>query len=667
VIRTFIFLFALSNPHVNEESFIDTASIKETDKYFLFEKSSNVFINIEKSATTVDSLLSISSHERDRNLSTSYQAARQAYTIAEEISYAEGLAEALNLMGIHYLEFGDHEMALAYYLKAIDIESELGNDAGIANLLNNISIIYLQQENYSLAAEYLESSIDVWKMLDEEQRALIATNNLGVIHRREGNYDKALDIFWDTANKSLLDEAEPDSLMYIIATLNIGNTYRNKGNFLRARIHLNTAKEYIRRHGLTNHLIFTKITLGKLHLETGNSDRALHYGEAALELAKSQKRLEFIKESHELIAKIYEVKGDYKNAYAQFQQYHIVNDSLQSMQRGEKISELHSRFDVENMNKEIDLLVKEAALQEAKIMQQDQLKSFLLAGMVLLTVIIVLLIRANRQKKETNIVLSKNRLEIENQYQEVTKLHKEKDEFMSIAAHDLRNPLSSINMAVDLINADSTLNRKTLKEYTDLIKISSDRMLNLINNVLHIQSIDYADRIDAKKLDVNQIIDESVLNFNKVAENKNISLQTVLDDNVGYLLGETDKLIRIFDNLISNAIKYSPRNTTVILSTKRVDDMVRITVRDQGPGISKEDQKKLFSKFSRLKNKPTGNETSTGLGLFIVKKLCESLHGKVWCESEPGCGSTFYVMLPAAIEEVSAVPPKKKSKTLVRP
>lgn len=506
--------------------------------------------------------------------------------------------------------------------------------------------MYVEQENYEEAAKYLEESINILKAINEDQQALSGTNNLGVIHRRQGNYKKALNYFWDASERALT--GQPDSLLFIIATLNTGNTYRNMGSNKRAQIHLLAAREYLERHEYIPHLIFTDIALGKLYKDLGEYETALNYANSALKLAQEGQYRTRIKEGHLLAAEIEEQFGNFNKAFEHFRLYHLISDTLQNMQRGERIQELQARFDVEQKDREIDLLNKEASLQKARLAQHDQLRSFLISGVLLLLVIIALLYRTNYQKNISNIRLKESRSEIEKQNLELSMLNKEKDEFIGIAAHDLRNPLSSINMAVDLINDEKNLDRKTLREYTDLIKISSARMLNLINGVLQIHSIsDNLKQKSDKKLDANQLVLEAMRYFNKPASRKKIKLTIDLSKGKPLLLGESDNVLRILDNLISNAIKYSPDGTTVTVSTRHILNRVQIAVKDQGPGIRKKDLHKLFGKFARLPNKPTGNESSTGLGLFIVKKIATSMGGRVWCESKPGNGSVFIVELPA--------------------
>ena len=617
-------------------------------EYYLYNESIDSFNRIPKTKEAVDSLLSVSIENISKDSGISFRAARHAETVAEDLQYKEGLASVYNLMGSNYLDFGDHEKANTYFLKTIRIEEELGNKRGIASALNNLSLIYVEQENYEKAAEYLEESINTWESLNEAHETLISTNNLGVIHRRQGNYHQALNYFWETSKRSILRD-EPDSLSFIIATLNIGNTYRNLKDYNRAKIHLDTALKYFERHSLTSHKIFTYITMGHLYSDRGESEQAILYTKEGLKLAEAEQMREKVKEAHQLLASSYESVNNYAFAFRHFKLFHAQYDTLQSMQRGEKIRELQARFDVEQKDREIEILSKEAELREANIMKLDQLRSFLVAGVFVLFIVIALLYKSNRTRKSNNKALEEKQRQIEEKNKTLSKLNTEKDEFMSIAAHDLRNPLSSINIAVDMINGEENPDRKTVQEYTELIKISSSRMIALINDVLKIHTIDgYEKKDSGSKIKINTLVEESLQHFNEPARSKNIKINTVLNRTIDPMVGDSDNILRMLDNLISNAIKYSPKNTSVIISTSQKDGNILISIRDQGPGISKSDQKKLFGKFSKLSNKPTGNESSTGLGLYIVKKISNSMNGTVRCESDEGYGSTFILELPAA-------------------
>ena len=178
-ILSLLFAFALADSAIIPDSVATQYINEQEDRYFLFDDSAQSFREIPRSIESVDSLLTLASDERSNDSATSFNAARQALVISNDIDYKEGIATSHNIIGIKYLDFGDHELAHMHYLKAMGIEEQRGNAEGIARLLNNIAQIYIEQENYNEGAKYLEASMDTWMYLGEERETLVSTNNLG--------------------------------------------------------------------------------------------------------------------------------------------------------------------------------------------------------------------------------------------------------------------------------------------------------------------------------------------------------------------------------------------------------------------------------------------------------------------------------------------------------
>jgi signal transduction histidine kinase len=223
----------------------------------------------------------------------------------------------------------------------------------------------------------------------------------------------------------------------------------------------------------------------------------------------------------------------------------------------------------------------------------------------------------------------------------------QKNEFLSIAVHDLKNPLSAIQAFSEMIKTDFADTPEEVIEMADMIAMSSQQMFELVKNILDVNAI------ESRKMDISlNVFDilptlQWVINqYIKRAKVKHISLHCYYQKQAYHALCNKDLLGQVFDNLISNAIKYSPIGKAINIRLKQDDSgYVRCEIQDEGPGLSLADQEKLFGQFTRLTPKPTGGEDSTGLGLFIVKKLVESQQGKVWCESQKGLGATFIVQL----------------------
>ncbi|MEM6298947.1 MAG: HAMP domain-containing sensor histidine kinase, partial [Bacteroidota bacterium] len=184
-------------------------------------------------------------------------------------------------------------------------------------------------------------------------------------------------------------------------------------------------------------------------------------------------------------------------------------------------------------------------------------------------------------------------------------------------------------------------------ECLDHIQSALERMNTMLTRILDVRAIeDQHLQLYPEKLELAELLEEVIADFRERAQKKGIQLSGHLKRELFASLDRAYTL-QVFENLISNAIKFSPPDTEVRLHLEESDGKVRAKVCDQGPGIAPEEQPKLFAKYQKLSARPTDGETSTGLGLSIVKKYVEAMEGAVWCESELGNGAHFIVEFKA--------------------
>jgi len=224
-------------------------------------------------------------------------------------------------------------------------------------------------------------------------------------------------------------------------------------------------------------------------------------------------------------------------------------------------------------------------------------------------------------------------------------LNNEKNEFLGIAAHDLKNPLTVIGGSAELLGM--TTDPASVRKLSEAIGASTKRMRELIANLLDVNAIEQGKfTSNIERCDLSALVLQSVENNRPNAARKEIAICVGPSEGT-WARADRGATVQILDNLISNAIKYSPKKTSVHINVLPEREHIMVAVRDEGPGISEADQKKLFQKFSRLSARPTAGESSTGLGLAIVKRLAEAMAGSVQCQSALGAGSTFMLRLPA--------------------
>ncbi|MFY0601463.1 MAG: AAA family ATPase [Cyclobacteriaceae bacterium] len=278
------------------------------------------------------------------------------------------------------------------------------------------------------------------------------------------------------------------------------------------------------------------------------------------------------------------------------------------------------------------------------IQRIDTLK--LLSGQIAVTLNNALLYDNLEQKVIERTQKIEEQKELLNQQNtDLQQINKEKDYLISVVSHDLRSPLYAIRNFVNL--AGTKLSKANAETYIEPIIESIDRQDEVITRILDVSAIN-AQSIELKSelIDLNDALKSVIMNFKSLADNKEIAFG--FESNLEKIEIELDEnyLVKIVENLVSNAIKFTDPKGKVIVKSNLEESLFSITIKDNGPGINDQDQQLLFTQFRKLTPTPTADEKSTGLGLSIVKKYVKEMNGKIRCESELGKGTSFIVEFP---------------------
>lgn len=231
---------------------------------------------------------------------------------------------------------------------------------------------------------------------------------------------------------------------------------------------------------------------------------------------------------------------------------------------------------------------------------------------------------------------------------ELERLNEQKNQFLGIAAHDLRNPLNAILMYSEFLldEASEALDEEQL-EFVSIIRSSSEFMLRLVNNLLDVAKIESGKlQLDLASTDLKSLVERNISVNRALASRKQIELSLTCVGDIPTLVVDPSKIEQVLNNLVTNAIKFSEPGSAVKVLLEEKETQVILSVRDHGPGIPPEELDKLFQPFQKTSVRATGGEQSTGLGLAIVRKIVQGHQGEIWVESERGKGSVFYVSLP---------------------
>lgn len=236
---------------------------------------------------------------------------------------------------------------------------------------------------------------------------------------------------------------------------------------------------------------------------------------------------------------------------------------------------------------------------------------------------------------------------------ELIEINNRKSDFVAKVSHELRTPLTSIKGAMDYISTrlkatieKSSVSDMDLQQLSDLftffeiIKKNSERLIRLVNDILEIERLEQGKaELHCTEIDISVLIDEVLMALHSTAINKGIIINKEVATNI--IIADEDRIRQVIINLLSNAIKFSPEGSEVMIKTVPSDDCLMVIVKDNGPGISQEEQERIFDKFYKK-----GDKEGTGLGLAISKGIVEAHGGIIGVISDGTRGASFYFKLP---------------------
>ena len=304
--------------------------------------------------------------------------------------------------------------------------------------------------------------------------------------------------------------------------------------------------------------------------------------------------------------------------------------------------------------KEIAFKNTELALQQSQLDRAGIQQQLLIYTAILFLVIIVIVLTSYWIKRKDNQKLQAQYNEINRQKEQIESINKtlvelneEKNDLISIVAHDLKSPLNQISGMLEIIKLTSKEESREQLEYTSKIEQATHRLKKMVSKILDVSAIEAKTlNITLEKIKPDVLLEEIISRFTEMAARKDIRLIKEIDTTVPFIMSDVSYVSEVLENLLSNAVKYSPLGKSITLKLSQQGSFIRIQFIDQGQGISENDMKNLFGKYRKLSARPTAGEDSTGLGLSIVKKYVQALNGRVWCESVEGKGSNFIVELP---------------------
>ena len=567
-------------------------------------------------------------------LQSDFKAAEKAYNQFKALEQSakidsNSLGKIYNDIGALYLRFNDNVQGLENLLQAYKIRSTI-KDKNIGSTLNNIAYVYTRLNDYKTATKYLNESLNLRRAQKDTTGTMSVLNNLGGIYGYQGNYEDALKSFEEVlALAKKLDNQHMIGYSYG----NIGDVYINQEKYEAAIQYLEKQLAINQELGEKDMQCNALINLGESHTKLKQFPIAQSYYQQALVLSQSLGTMDNVIKAYQHLAILFEKKGDYKAALENTKRYRALSDSISLAESKSKIDELRVQFDSYKTEQDNVLLQKENELQDAQIARYNTQRFFWGSLALMLFILVILFIVLYQYRTRTN--------------KELRHINSSKDRLFALVAHDLKNPLSAFKSITQSLHENArNIDKEEIEYYLKRLYNASDKLYLLLQNLLewalnengklpfHPSPIQAKDSIE----EVDQLLLLS-------AAEKKISLLNEIPE--GLELFTDDKMFKtVVRNLVSNAIKFSPKGEKIRIWSTIEPNFVVIHVKDSGIGISPEDQKKLFLATQDSSTIGNSKEKGTGLGLLLCKELVERQGGQLWVESSLKKGSTFSFSIP---------------------
>jgi signal transduction histidine kinase len=610
----------------------------------------------------------------------------EALRLATQYGITIDVSRTHRFVGVAYRNVGDYPHAIEHMFKALEQDEQSGDKTEIGHSLNTIGRIFIAQQKPQDAATYLERAFQIAQKSNDERLLAYCLLNMMQVRHLQGNYSESLGF----GLRALKLWEKIGAKSNIAATyLDLGLQFKELANYQTALEYYDKALALFEELQQGADISTTKNRIGIIYLSLGQVLMAQINAQQAFKLAQTLSLRLQMKESLWILAETASKQGNYKQSLEYYRVFKTMSDSLFSEESAKQSALYNAQYEYGQREQQIAML-------ENKARQQTYIRNGLIAIAILLIAGMLLFANRLRLKQhseamlarraeefaEANTMLRKAQFEIAEQNRRLVEMDKEKTDFLALTAHDLQNPLSAIHGIAEALHNESHQTSMVAGQHvyqlSGVILETSKRMFEMIVKILNSNALETGRfNIEAIPFEINFIITSIIDRFEQMALLKNIRIETVLPREPLVVFADQHATIEILENLLSNALKYSPREKRIVVSLRSIqilpansiltredweaaqsgtinsftESCIRIAVKDEGPGLTEEDKTHLFTKFAKLSAQPTAGEQSTGLGLSIVKHLTEAMNGRIWCESEYGYGASFIVELPAAKPE----------------
>ncbi len=628
-----------------------------------------VINNNNEDIETTNALNQLAKYYFDINIDSAVIFGEKAFELSKKLSYQKGIADSRRNIGRAYTISGNYGKSFDYFYKALEINEKMKDSLSMGKNYASIGIVHYYQGNLEKALMFFKKALAIYKINNYDIGLARVYNNIGLVYSDFDKLDTARMYF----NKTIKYAKKTGDLKIETGALgNIGRNYMIRNDFRKAVEIFLIIPEKSENINDNSVLSITYVNIATAYLNLADEEtnkkkkndylnKALKYNRLALDNANKLNSNSMRAYAYSGLTSVYKKMHDYKNAFENLEKYTAVNDSIFNQEKTEAIANIEAKYESEKQQLIIENLQKEKQADSIIIQKKNTIILVVIIGFLVVLTLSLFLFKLYRTKRHALKLLDKKNKDILNQREEIAaqrdkiseiafelkKSNRTKNKLFSIIAHDLKNPFQGIIGFSEMIKKEAEKHKSDkIEKYSEYIYDVSTQTYKLLDNLLNftrsqIGLLKYNPEI----INIKNIVEDGILLVQTNAELKGVKL--IDETNHSHTAYADESMIStVMRNLISNAVKFTPKGGYVKIKTTNAGDKVVIKVIDNGVGIKETDIPKLFKADLNFSTFGTQNEKGTGLGLVVCKDFVTRNKGTISVESKVGKGSTFTIELP---------------------
>ena len=574
----------------------------------------------------------------------------RALAIGRDVKDDRLLVLILTSRGKNYISEGKMSLALQYYLEAFQLSEKLHDDLLYAQASSHLGSLYSMLNQYDKALEYDQKAFSRRDDLNNPEGIAKSCNNIGILFRKLKRSDSALAYFQEALGLCRQTHYKKG---LVKALTNIGILYSDQNEDEQAFRFLDTAFLISTQAGFGFGVASSSLYLANLYKKKGQLAKALSYYRLSLSRLSSTDYDEMLQDVYQGLYECYSSMGDYKTAL----QYHVLlldtEKRLLNVENARQLSMLNITFDLERKEKDNEVLRADNELKESLIKRKTIFIWLIVIALGFSLVVCVSVYNrlyvkkaANRKLEALNMTVTDQNTKLAFLNEKLELANREKDKFFSIIAHELRNPLYWFQ------NLSEVLSKKFREMPADKVQKSLSALDESAKNAFHLMdnllqwSRSKLNRIHPKKGEhaLDLLVSDTAEMYQTILQYKEVAFINAIPP-ACMIYADADLLGCVVRNLLSNAIKYTPAGGAIGIFSRVVDGAVEVEVRDSGAGILYKDAENVFSD-AIVSRDGLLQEKGSGIGLKLCKEFVQLNGGRIWAQSFPGVGSSFFFTVP---------------------